>query len=44
MHGTIGGPAYKPKPTTMAHDPRKAPVAVKGLKVGGKPAKGKGKK
>jgi hypothetical protein len=41
MHGTIGGPAYKPKP--LAHDPRKAPIAIKGVKVTTKTPKGKGK-
>jgi hypothetical protein len=46
MHGTIGGPVYKPRPATVAHDPRKAPIAVKGVKVTKAPTsntKGKGK-
>lgn len=41
MHGMTGGPSYKPK--KMAHDPRKAPIAIKGVKVGTSKTKGKGR-
>lgn len=34
MYGTTGGPAYKPRPKTMAHDPREAPIAKKGVTTG----------
>jgi hypothetical protein len=43
MYGTTGGPAYKPKPATVAHDPRKAPLAIKGVNVKTTKTKGKGK-
>jgi hypothetical protein len=43
MHGTIGGPAYRPPRKTVAHDPRSAPVAVKGVKVTTSKTKGKGR-
>lgn len=43
MHGNIGGPVYKPKPKPVAHDPRTAPIAVKGVNVKTTKTKGKGK-
>lgn len=45
MFGTTGGPAYKPGRKMVAHDPRAAPVAKKGVtvKTAKTTTKGKGK-